>query len=62
VSQAPGPGRGPARAGVERWGAGRALLREADPRMAELVDAQPRLDPDHLLDGLPRDLWGALVL
>jgi DNA-3-methyladenine glycosylase II len=62
VSQAPGPDRGPARAGADRWVAGRALLREVDPRMAELVDAQPRLNPDHLLDGLPSDLWGALVL
>jgi DNA-3-methyladenine glycosylase II len=47
---------------VDRWAAGRALLREADPRMAELVDAGPRLDPDVLFDGLPSDLWGALVL
>jgi DNA-3-methyladenine glycosylase II len=30
--------------------------------MAELVDAEPRLDPDRLFDGLPSDLWGALVL
>jgi DNA-3-methyladenine glycosylase II len=30
--------------------------------MAELVDAQPRLNPDTLFDGLPNDLWGALVL
>jgi DNA-3-methyladenine glycosylase II len=30
--------------------------------MAELVDAQPSLDPDRLFDGLPSDLWGALVL
>ena len=30
--------------------------------MAELVDADPGLDPDRLLDGLPSDLWGALVL
>jgi DNA-3-methyladenine glycosylase II len=30
--------------------------------MAELVDAQPGLDPDRLFDGLPSDLWGALVL
>jgi DNA-3-methyladenine glycosylase II len=30
--------------------------------MAALVDNQPELDPDGLLDGLPRDLWGALVL
>ena len=30
--------------------------------MAALVEAEPRLDPDGLLDGLPSDLWGALVL
>jgi DNA-3-methyladenine glycosylase II len=30
--------------------------------MAELVDAQPALDPDRLFDHLPSDLWGALVL
>ena len=30
--------------------------------MAELVDAEPGLDPDLLFDGLPSDLWGALVL
>ncbi len=30
--------------------------------MAELIDAQPGLDPDRLFDGLPSDLWGALVL
>jgi DNA-3-methyladenine glycosylase II len=62
VSKAPGPDRGRARAGVDRWAAGRALLRAADPRMAELVNAQPGLDPDRLFDGLPSDLWGALVL
>jgi DNA-3-methyladenine glycosylase II len=55
-------GHGGARAGVDRWAAGRALLRTADPRMAELVDAEPGLDPDRLFDGLPSDLWGALVL
>jgi DNA-3-methyladenine glycosylase II len=37
-------------------------LLEADPRMAELVNADPGLDPDGLFDGLPNDLWGALVL
>lgn len=47
---------------MDRWEAGRALLRAADPRMAELVDAEPGLDPDRLFDGLPSDLWGALVL
>jgi DNA-3-methyladenine glycosylase II len=46
----------------DRWAAGRALLRAADPRMEALVEADPRLDPDVLLDGLPSDLWGALVL
>jgi DNA-3-methyladenine glycosylase II len=30
--------------------------------MAELVDAKPALDPDRLFNGLPSDLWGALVL
>ena len=30
--------------------------------MAALVDGEPELDPDGLLGGLPRDLWGALVL
>jgi DNA-3-methyladenine glycosylase II len=30
--------------------------------MAALVAAEPELDPDALLEGLPRDLWGALVL
>ena len=48
--------------GVDRWEAGREVLRAADPRMAALVDADPGLDPDGLLDGLPSDLWGALVL
>lgn len=46
----------------DRWRPGRAVLRAADPRMAALVDADPRLDPDLLFDGLPTDLWGALVL
>jgi DNA-3-methyladenine glycosylase II len=39
----------------------KATLRAADPRMAELMDADPILDPDAVLDGLPRDLWSALV-
>jgi DNA-3-methyladenine glycosylase II len=46
----------------DRWAAGREALRAADPRMAKLVEAQPGLDPDALLDGLPSGLWGALVL
>ena len=49
-------------AGSERWADGRQALRAADPRMAELVDADPGLDPDALFDRWPRDLWGALVL
>lgn len=53
--------RAGAQPGVDRWGAGRELLRGADPKMAALVQAQPSLDPDALLDGLPSDLWGALV-
>jgi DNA-3-methyladenine glycosylase II len=47
---------------VDPWAAGREVLRSADPRMAALVEAEPLLDPDGLLDGLPRDLWAALVL
>jgi DNA-3-methyladenine glycosylase II len=30
--------------------------------MAELIEAQPDLDPDRIFDGWPSDLWGALVL
>jgi len=37
-------------------------VRAADPQMAALMEADPELDPDALLDGLPTDLWGALVL
>jgi DNA-3-methyladenine glycosylase II len=62
VSKASTPSRRPARRRADRWAAGRRLLRATDPRMAELVDAQPSLDPDRLFDGLPSDLWGALVL
>jgi DNA-3-methyladenine glycosylase II len=46
---------------VERWADAKATLRTADPRMAQLVDADPTLDPDAVLDGLPSDLWDALV-
>lgn len=46
---------------VERWAPARAARRAADPQMAELVDADPTLDPDAVLDGWPTDLWGALV-
>ena len=62
MSKASTPSRRPARRRADRWAAGRRLLRATDPRMAELVDAQPSLDPDRLFDGLPSDLWGALVL
>jgi DNA-3-methyladenine glycosylase II len=62
VSTPRGPSRGRARSSVDRWAAARTLLRAADRRIAELVDAQPGLDPDRLFDGLPSDLWGALVL
>lgn len=62
MSKASGPDRGRARPSTDRWVAGRALLRAADPRMADLVDAAPGLNPDLLFDGLPSDLWGALVL
>jgi DNA-3-methyladenine glycosylase II len=46
----------------DRWTDGRSVLREADPRMRALVDAEPDVNPDELLGGMPRDLWGALVL
>ena len=62
MSRASAPSNGRARRRPDRWTAGRKLVREADPRMAELVDAQPGLDPDRLFDRLPSDLWGALVL
>ena len=62
MSKASGPRRGRAKRRDDRWAAGRTKLHAADPRMAELVDTQPGLDPDLLFDGLPSDLWGALVL
>ncbi|MGB2876062.1 MAG: hypothetical protein WBB76_11400 [Gaiellaceae bacterium] len=46
---------------LDRWATARATLRAADPRMAELVDADPTLDPDAVLDGRPTELWDALV-
>jgi DNA-3-methyladenine glycosylase II len=46
---------------VERWAAAKKALRAADPRMAELVDADPTLDPDAALEGSPTNLWDALV-
>jgi DNA-3-methyladenine glycosylase II len=45
----------------DRWAEGRVVLRAADPRMAALVDADPRLDPDAFFDHWPADLWSALV-
>ena len=62
MSTGGGRGRGGGRAGVDRWAAGREVLRAADPRMAALVDADPGLDLDAWMDRLPSDLWGALVL
>lgn len=50
-----------AAAGTDSWAPARAALRSADPRMAELVDAEPTLDPDSVLDGWPSGLWAALV-
>ena len=49
-------------AAIDRWAPGREVLRAADPLMAALVEAEPGLDPDTWFDGLPADLWGALVL
>ena len=62
MSTGRGAEHGGARAGVDRWAAGREVLRAADRRMAALIEAEPGLDPDGLLDRLPSDLWGALVL
>jgi DNA-3-methyladenine glycosylase II len=45
----------------DRWSAGRAVIRGADPRMAALVDARPRLDPDAFFDTWATDLWPSLV-
>jgi DNA-3-methyladenine glycosylase II len=61
LSTSGGRKRGGAGADVDRWAAGREVLRAADPRMAALLDADPELDPDRLAGGLPTDLWGALV-
>lgn len=47
--------------GTDSWAPARAALRSADPRMAELVEAEPTLDPDSVLDGWPSGLWAALV-
>ena len=46
---------------ADRWAEGRAVLRAADDRMAVLVDARPRLDPDAFFDTWPSELWSALV-
>ena len=62
MSTGDGRGHGGGRAGVDRWAAGRKVLRAADPRMAALVDADPELDPEAWMDRVPSDLWGALVL
>ena len=52
------PGRLTATAGRS----GASVLGAANARMAALIEAESQLDPDGLLDGLPSDLWGALVL
>ena len=62
MSESHDQARAATRAAADRWVAGREVLRAADPRMAALVEADPGLDPDHLLEAWPRDLWGALVL
>jgi DNA-3-methyladenine glycosylase II len=46
---------------VDAFAEAKAALRAADPRMAELVEADPITDPNAVLDGLPTDLWSALV-
>ena len=61
MSTSGGREHGGAGAEVDRWAAGREVLRAADPQVAALLDAGPELDPDRLLGGLPTDLWGALV-
>ena len=38
------------------------MVRAADRRMAALVDARPRLDPDAFFDTWPSELWSALVV
>jgi DNA-3-methyladenine glycosylase II len=62
VSNARGRKAAGGRAAIDRWAPGREVLRAADPLMAALVEAEPGLDPDTWFDGLPADLWGALVL
>lgn len=39
---------------ADSWAPARAALRAADPRMASLVDADPTLEPDAVLDGVSR--------
>jgi len=46
---------------ADRWAPARAALRTADPRMADLIAADPTLDRDFGLDGWPTDLRDALV-
>ena len=46
---------------ADRWAPARAALRTADPRMADLIAADPTLDRDIGLDGWPTDLRDALV-
>jgi hypothetical protein len=46
---------------ADGWAPARAALRTAEPRMADLIAADPTLDPDIVLDGWPTDLRDALV-
>src|SRR5919106_4717682 len=46
---------------ADRWAPARAALRTAEPRMADLIAADPTLDPDIVRDGWPTDLRDALV-
>ena len=46
---------------TDRWTPAKAGPRAADPRVADLVDADPTLDADSVPDGLPGELWDALV-
>lgn len=45
----------------DRWEPARSALAAADPRMAELIDEDPALDPDAVFDGWPSGLWDALT-
>ena len=46
---------------ADMWAPARAMLRAAEPRMVALIDTDPTLDPDAVLDGWPTEIWDALV-